>query len=243
MGVGSAPRGWHPPPTLVPLGPLPRAQPAPLQPAALPGPPPPRAQQGAHLLLPPQPQDVSHLPWKSQGAASRSVPGEGRVAGGAGQLQGRRGEWAAGGLGHSLVWSPRPPPPPPVQGPREARGSPDPSTTGRCTLPTQAVPSARAADPQPLLGTQVLAAESRPSGRGSLHPECTEGQSSPSPLGPGQGMPPEQSWAQHGAPCWGARPAVPPWGPGLRVRLADARTPAPAPSPGAGVGAQLAPWS
>lgn len=78
----------------------------------------------------------------------------------------------------------------PVQEPGEAQGSPHPSATGPCAPPTLAVPLARAADPRPLLGTQVLAAESRPLGRGSPHCGYTEGQGSPFPLGPGRRVPP-----------------------------------------------------
>ena len=62
--------GAHPPPWY-PLGLCPELSPprCSLRPCR----DPPRARQGAHLLLPPQPQDMSHLPWKSQGAESRGV--------------------------------------------------------------------------------------------------------------------------------------------------------------------------
>lgn len=81
-----------------------------------------------------------------------------------------------------------------VQEPGEVWGSPDPSATGPCAPPTLAVPLARAADPRPLLGTQVLAAESRPLGRGSPRSGCTEGQ--------GRGVPPRVK----PGPAWGPLP-------------------------------------
>lgn len=81
-------------------------------------------------------------------------------------------------------------------------GSPDPSATGPCAPATLAVPLARAADPRPLLGTQVLAAESRPLGRESPRSGCTEGQGSPLPLGQGRGVPPRVK----PGPAWGPLP-------------------------------------
>lgn len=257
------PRGRRLPPALVPLGP----PSCPLKSSALPAAT--RGLTGAEALelghglwqprvplrRPPHtcspclsPRTCLTCPGRARGLSHAECPR---------RRQGRWGSWGAGkrGAGQSLpdhgpghpragawrsVGQPRC-----LRGPGGVRGAQarpcsHPSASGPCTSPTLAVPSARAAGPRLLLGTQVLAAESRPSGRGSPRPGCAEEQGSPSPLGLGGACPQSRAWAGGGVLClglrgWcrGAQPALPPCAlhPGAQsVRLLHERA---HPSPGA----------